>query len=158
MNRIPAHILYPGIVVAILSYSLISSFFLVRASQSDGGAQVLENYYERSVHWDDHQAVASYSAGLNWDLSWDLLDGSESYVTIVDAYDTPVVGVGGTLRLRRPQLAEDVSVRELEAVASRPGVYRFDQVELSPGYWDVVLEGEYNERPIVFSERRQIPQ
>ena len=158
MNRIPPHILYPGIVVAILSYSIISSYFLVRASQSDGGAQVLENYYERSVHWDDHQAVVSYSDALNWQLRWELLEGPEGFVTIVDAYNTPVVGVGGKLRLRRPQLAEDVSVREIEAVASRPGVYRFDQVELSDGYWDVVLEGEYNQRPILFTERQQIRQ
>ena len=54
--RIPPQFLYPGIVVGILSMSVIAHIYLVVQASSDGGAQVVPDYYEKAQAWDSQQA------------------------------------------------------------------------------------------------------
>lgn len=59
INRIPPQILYPGMVIAILAMSVLAHIYLVIEAASDGGAQVVPNYYEKAIHWDAKQARAA---------------------------------------------------------------------------------------------------
>lgn len=156
MKRIPAHIFYPGLVIALLLFSLGSSAVLVMASRSDGGAQVMNDYYQQSVHWDEKQAVIAGSKDLHWTFDWDFDNPEEGRLSVRDRYDTPVVGVNAQLRVRRPQFADDVSVASLEAVKGQPGVYRFEHQRTGRGVWDIILEGDYRDQPIWFAERQQV--
>lgn len=56
MDRIPAHIRYPGFVLAFLLGSVLSQVFLFRAAFSGEGLQVEDNYYQRALGWDQAQA------------------------------------------------------------------------------------------------------
>lgn len=59
IKRIPPQILYPGMVIAILSMSVIAHVILIVNASSDGGAQVVPDYYEKAVNWDAEQARAA---------------------------------------------------------------------------------------------------
>ncbi len=56
IRRIPPQILYPGLVVGILVMSVIAHIVLLVKASSDGGAQIVPDYYEKSKTWDDDQA------------------------------------------------------------------------------------------------------
>lgn len=56
MDRVPAHIRYPGLVLIFLLGSVLSQVFLFRAAFSGEGLQVEDNYYQRALGWDQAQA------------------------------------------------------------------------------------------------------
>lgn len=56
IKSVPPHILYPGMVIGILLMSVIAQMTIVYKATSDGGAQVVPDYYEKASHWDDEQA------------------------------------------------------------------------------------------------------
>jgi len=56
MDRVPAHIRYPGLVLTFLLGSVLSQVFLFRAAFSGEGLQVEDNYYQRALSWDQAQA------------------------------------------------------------------------------------------------------
>lgn len=154
--RIPSHILYPGMVLSLLTFSVCSSIVLVMAARSDGGAQVVPGYYEESVNWDARQVVRRESEALQWDLQLEMDRTADGVLRVFDVHAQPIVGLEGTLRLRRPQLADDVAVAALQAVEGEPGVYRFEHPEAAPGFWDVVLEGQLKEQPIHLTQRLRV--
>lgn len=59
IKRIPPQILYPGMVIAILLMSVAAHVVLITKASSDGGAQVVPDYYEKSINWDSEQARAA---------------------------------------------------------------------------------------------------
>lgn len=59
MPRIPPHVLYPGLVVAILGMSVTANIILIVLASTDGGAQVVPDYYEKAQSWDAEQARAA---------------------------------------------------------------------------------------------------
>lgn len=46
MKRIPEHIFWPGLIIAILSMSFISGGILVYVSTLHGGAQAIEHSFD----------------------------------------------------------------------------------------------------------------
>lgn len=54
MVRIPEHIFYPALVVAILLVSVAAHVALIVMASRDGGPQVVPDYYQRGVHWDEN--------------------------------------------------------------------------------------------------------
>lgn len=54
--RIPPHILYPGLVIAILLMSVTANVVLVIKASSDGGARAVPDYYDKASRWDAEQA------------------------------------------------------------------------------------------------------
>lgn len=56
IKRIPPQFLYPGIVIGILLLSVVAHIILIVEASSDGGAQVVPDYYEKSLQWDETQA------------------------------------------------------------------------------------------------------
>lgn len=59
IRRLPPEILYPGMVIAILAMSVAAHIYLIAKASSDGGAQVVPDYYEKAVNWDAEQARAA---------------------------------------------------------------------------------------------------
>ena len=56
ISRIPPQFLYPGIVVGILSMSVLAHVFLIVKATNDGGAEVVPDYYQKAQNWDAEQA------------------------------------------------------------------------------------------------------
>lgn len=154
--RIPSHILYPGMILGLLGFSISICTILVLASRSDGGPQVIPDYYVQSVEWDERESVRQASRALGWtlDVSFDRHD--EGQVRVTDGQAQPVVGLDGSVRLRRPQLADDVTVAALVPVDGEPGLYRFEHPPAAPGFWDLVLEGEFQDQPVHLTQRHRV--
>ncbi len=106
MKHIPAHIAWPMAVVGLILLGMTSTFGVLIASRSDGGPQVIKQYYQQAVAWDSTAAVRQASLDLGWtlDVSRSRKDGqTELLVRIVDRDGHPVPGLSGELRLSRPQ-------------------------------------------------------
>lgn len=156
MITIPSHIRYPAMIFGLLGMTLVVNIILVVAVRSDGGAQIMEDYYEKSVHWDEQAAIRQESDKLGWTLTVDLPREAPGEVRVTNADGLPVTGLSATLRLRRPHLAEDVAQVDLTAVGGQPGVYRFEHPSAHAGLWDFVVEGEFGGRPVAFQQRQRV--
>ena len=93
LDRIPAHIRYPGLVMFFLGGSIVGQVFLFRAAFSNGGPQIEENYYERAMG-DVIVARAekiSASRALGWNITIEPTQDREHIVlAIKDANGAPL--------------------------------------------------------------------
>lgn len=156
MIRIPPHILYPGIIFALLGMSFTMSTILVLTSRSGDGLQLEHNYYERSVNWDQSQEELQKSARLGWTLDITMNPTPLGHVVITDAANQPVEGLNAQITLRRPQFADDISTTPLTPVADQPGRYAFSHPPSPVGVWDLIIEGEFSEQSVRFERRHEV--
>lgn len=157
MITIPSHIRYPAMIFGLLGMTLVVNIILVIAIRSDGGAQIMDDYYEKSIHWDEQEAIRQESQALGWTLAVNLPAEEPGEVRVINADGLPVTGLTATLRLRRPHLAEDVAQVDLKSVRGQPGVYQFEHPTARAGLWDFVVEGEFGGRPVAFQQRQRVP-
>lgn len=140
MINIPAQFFWPGFVVGLLMLNVSMSFTILYKATSDEGPQVVPDYYQRSVHFEDEiQARMRFQ-----DRGWDVLVSpgiQEHTVTILDGAGEPVEGVSGQVILKRPQSGEPRGSDDLSAT-SHAGVYTFEGRLQEPGRWyfDLHLE------------------
>jgi nitrogen fixation protein FixH len=158
MVRIPPHILYPGLVICLLIFNVSMGITILTAARSDGGAQVVDDYYQKAVNWDEIQALRQQSKALGWKLDLEVQVGTEladklGHLRIVDAEGQPVSGLTAEVMVRRPNLTEPVAVVQLQELEA--GHYVFPNHVADPGIWDFVLKGERDERPYVAELRRE---
>jgi nitrogen fixation protein FixH len=137
-SLIPAHILWPGLVVGLLLFSVGTQVVLLQQAKSDGGEQIEADYYKRAVGWDERRAREEASDALGWQV--EVRAGSSLRLVFKDLGGAPVEGLEGEVSLRRPQLAAPVGEGALEAVPGAPGVYQVPAPQWQPGLWDVQIE------------------
>lgn len=148
MDRIPPHIRYPGMVVMLLTGTIISQVILFKAATKDRGLQVEPDYYTRAVAWDKHVAREEASRALGWEVGVAVSDDRQVAapnlrhleLTLHDAQGKPLTGVTGTVRLLRPELATEAPPHPLVAQPERPGVYRVTTTLPRPGVFDLSLD------------------
>lgn len=144
---------WPFIVVGLLVANAALAFFALYMSRSDGGAQVIPDYYSRAVAWDSVAASqrATSSSGLT--LRVTEAHRADSIVFVVtDASGMPVADVSGTVTIRRPHLTEAIGQFEVNgnpfSVAARfPGAGLFDAAA------DLTVSGVEFEPQIRFERR-----
>lgn len=142
VNRpaIPPRLFWPGLVVSLLIMSITAVALTIVAATSDGGVQVVENYYEQAAAWDSTQARQAASDALGWQATLRVEPaGAEGLravvVSVRDAEGRPVEGLAGTLTARRPHRSAAVATAPLVEAAT-PGVYRQALPLAAPGLWD----------------------
>jgi len=157
---IPPHILWPGIVVAILLMSVLANVVLVVAATRDGGAQVEADYYQRALHWDEDRADREASDALGWRT--DLVvqapqtpGGPTVLVTIADAHGQPVDGLAGAMMVRHTTQAEWKSL-ELTPIVGSHGQYTAAATFDRPGLWDFTVNARRNGEHFVQTTRREL--
>jgi nitrogen fixation protein FixH len=160
--KIPPHIAWPGAIVALLLLGIGSAFTILIASRSDGGAQVIENYYERAVDWDAEADRQAASARLGWTLHIQVASVANGNplrdveATVRDREGTPVAGLVGTLRLSRPQHARPVAELPLAPVPDQPGSYRQAMPIDAPGLWDFQILARRDTSHFQATVRREV--
>ena len=144
---LPPHIAWPFFVVGLLVLGVGWSMWVVFASSSDGGAQVVENYYEKAVNWDDrHQLIQqSIAAGWRVDIKY-VPDASPEKrgiieIRINDKDGRPVENLRGSVKIYRPQTTKAMSEMAFNNVVGRPGVYT-QLFQPAPGLWDFEIAAE----------------
>lgn len=139
-----AHILWPAAIIGLLLLSGLTTAAIFWASRSDGGAQIVDDYYQKSVAWDSIAAVRDQSNLLGWTAAVSIRveeDGRYGLVTVIDRDGLPVEGLSGVAVVSRPQTSASYGTHAL-APAGTPGFYRFDFPYTTGGLWDIDLQTE----------------
>lgn len=138
LDKIPDHIKYPGMVVAILGTSVLSQVFLFSAAFSNGGPQIERDYYARAVGYDKAQEMRAQRDRLGWRV--EALPMADALVVRVrDGAGRGVEGLAGAVEAQRANRAQVEPQAALEPVAGQPGYYRA-RVAASDGVWDVRIK------------------
>lgn len=144
--RIPPHIGWPLFIVALLLVSVSAGIITIIAAGSDGGPQIVEDYYDRAVRWDEEAARRAASAALGWEATVRVAAAGAQAglrtveVAVRDRDGAPVAGLRGTLRAARPQWAHAVAQVPLVPVAETPGLYRQEVPVGEAGLWDFEID------------------
>ncbi|GIV58336.1 MAG: hypothetical protein KatS3mg042_1249 [Rhodothermaceae bacterium] len=141
---LPPHIGWPLFVVALLASGVATTLGTLFAARSDGGAQVIDDYYRKAAEWDAHAADLAASATLGWQVRVAVVPDEAGRplleLTVRDRDGQPVTGLTGTVRAFRPQWAEAVGEAPLAEVTAPPGVYRQPLPLEGRGLWDFEIE------------------
>jgi nitrogen fixation protein FixH len=160
MPEIPPKYFYPGMVIGLLLMSVGFVTTTVIAAHSDGGPQVVEDYYQKSVDYDETQARREAAANTGWTVEVTNLAeagaGEPLLIEIVDRKGQPVTGLEGTLELRRPELARAVGTSELTPAAGKPGFYEASVAAGRDGLWDIEMTIRQGESTYLFDTREEL--
>ena len=122
---------WPLFIVALLVFQVgVGMFFLWKAT-SDRSFSVEEDYYEKAVNWEQHQAQESANLELGWRLDCEVGSLNEG---------------GGTRRLsallatadEHPVSGASVRVEAFHNIRARD-IRRADLTEVEPGRYEVLL-------------------
>lgn len=159
---LPPHIGWPLFVVALLLMSIGAATVTVIAARSDGGAQVVTEYHEAGIDWNERMAVQAASDRLGWtaevQVASQLLDnGLRPFaVTVRDREGRPVTDLRGTVRLERPQLAQAVTQFPLSPLPDSLTQYQFAAPITAAGLWDFALDVSRGDERFVTTVRTEV--
>ena len=131
---------WPLFIITLLVVGAVGSLAAVVAAHSDGGAQVIDDYYRKAVNWDEAAARRAAVEALGWTVQVEVGPGPAAArpveVTVHDRDGRPVTGLEGTLRAWRPHLAAPVAEVALTPT-DVPGRYRQPLPIRASGLWDL---------------------
>ncbi|MBX3406194.1 MAG: FixH family protein [Phycisphaeraceae bacterium] len=132
--------LFPGIIFALLGLNFVIVGITVYAANSDGGAVIEPNYYQRALHWDDQRALEERGRVLGWSAGVELTvkDGATAIgVKLADRAGDPIGGA--TVRALAFRSADAGRRHELILREVGPGRYEGLVPTRGGGAWQVEL-------------------
>lgn len=144
--QIPPHVAWPAFIVALLLLSVGTSVGTLVIAGTDGGAQIVDDYYQQGVRWDETAARRAASEALGWTVEvvvqpTGLQEGLRTVDVVVrDRAGQGVDGLQGMLRASRPQHAAAVAALPLQPVPGEAGLYRQQMPVAARGIWDFNVE------------------
>jgi nitrogen fixation protein FixH len=154
---VPPHIAWPAFVVALLLLGIGSAFEALFAARSDGGAQIVEDYYDAALGFEDEQAARAASAALGWaaDVEVGVCENGLCAVelTVRDRAGAPVTGLAGVLTTSRPQEAGTAAKIPLAPKEGAPGVYRQLVPLAAAGLWDFSIDARRGDERFLTTTR-----
>lgn len=155
----PPHIAWPAFVIALLLLGIGSAFEALFAARSDGGAQIVEDYYDAALDFDETRAARAASDALGWTaaVSVGACEGGlcPVEVTVRDRDGAPVEGLSGVVRASRPQEATAAARLPLSS-SEAPGVYRQLMPVSADGLWDFALDAQRGDDRFITTVRREL--
>lgn len=151
-------IVWPAAVIALLLMSGVTTFAVLIASRSDGGAQVVGDYYRKSVAWDSLAAERRESEQLGWIAHVEMRPSPEAVgvVSFSDRGGRAITGLVGSVTVSRPQSATTYGTHSLAAVDSLSGSYVFSFPYAGRGLWDLDMVAKRGEEKFVRRIRIEI--
>ena len=158
IRNIPPHIFYPGLVIAILSMSFIANGYLLYSAQSDGGPQIIDDYYDKAVSWEESQKIQKTSDAMQWGVKVVMGEHVDKnrrvHLTIQDQRGTPVEKLQGLVKLHHPAIKALASEAELQEVA--PGRYEVLLPINRKGLWDFIVDAKVGEQHLIKKTRLEV--
>ena len=147
-------LVWPLVVVCLLLSSVLMMVGVVFMARSDGGAQVIENYYEKAVAWDSLNAGEQEfrSRGITPVL---VLSENTGILTLLGPNRAKVAGLKGKVELARPQSSAAGPMVELSFM-NADSTYLFPTGELANGLWDFRFTVTDQSTPLAFSVRKEV--
>lgn len=149
---------WPAFIVLLLVSSVVMMGLVVMAARSDGGAQVVPEYYQQAVRWDslatvrDAASTRGWTARLEVDRSGSGLRGE---VTILDSAGVALVFDSGSITVSRPQFADPEAELVAVPVDGSP-VLAFETPLSDPGLRDIQVVVHDAKGPVSFRWRREL--
>ena len=147
-------LIWPVIVVALLLTSVGGMATVVFFARSDGGAQVIDQYYEKAVAWDSLSAMNQAYRKKKWTAVLTVENGNGSLI-VQDSLRIRVTDLTGIVNLTRPQSASEGVQYSLEYEPEDTS-YAFSHGSLASGLWDYNFQVESGETGFSFSVRKEI--
>lgn len=127
MPKVPPHIFWPGFVIALLLMSATMVTITVVAATNDPSFAVVDNYYEKGLHWDDHMAQLEKNKALGWAARPEVgaaagADLRPLSITLTDRDGAPIEGASIEASVFHFTTAHRVETESLAATGT-PGVY-----------------------------------
>jgi len=154
MKKHTADWVWPGAVIGLILLGMTMTFGILYASRVDGGPEVIPDYYDRAVVWDDMAAERAASEALGWTASIERPDEGQLRLTVRNADGEPISGVHGTVTLMRPHRAAAVEVIPFRVDASNSAV-DIPVTAHGSGLWDVHIEARRGKDRYVDIFRRE---
>lgn len=148
---------WPAFVVLLLVSSVVMMGLVVMAARSDGGAQVVSDYYEQAVRWDSLAAMRDGAAARGWTAELAIeRDGDDlaGRITVLDSTGQALSFGAARVTVSRPQYAESESEFDAVPVDGSP-VLAFRASLPGFGLRDIRAVIEDADGPVLFSWRRE---
>lgn len=158
--KLPPRIGWPLFIIGLLSISISASVYTLFAAHSDGGASVVNNYYEKGKQWNARMDKKKAGKAITMDV--DVVHAPENEalqavtLTIRDAETGAPVSLSGSLKARRPDRSGVQASVPLASKDNAPGVYRQMLPLPARGLWDLEVEATYNGRTLLKSVRVEL--
>lgn len=159
--RINPNVAWPALIIGLIFISFGYTFAVVYFSNSDGGPQVIENYYAASSTWDATAHELAESEALGWNATFTLpsyATGPDGFrllrVEIQDASGAALSGLTGMVRITRPQYAQEVASLPLQGTEI-PGRYEMWVPVTDAGLWDIALRTQ-GDTPFLAKYRAEV--
>ena len=158
MTKSREHIVWPAAIIILLLSSVVMMTGVLFAARSDGGAQVVDDYYNSAVMWDSLQAIKDQSNASGWNVTFRIDSNEQSGMSkgvfvVHDKSDAVVHDILGQAVIRQPHLASNILSERITASETTPGEYTVS----FPGEWrgliDISLDARTGSDPIVFKQR-----
>jgi nitrogen fixation protein FixH len=149
---------WPAFVVLLLLSSVVMMGLVVMAARSDGGAQVVSDYYEQAVRWDSLASVRDAASARGWTAQLDLERSGNEFegrITVRDSSGTALSFEGARITVSRPQYAEAQSTFDAVPMEGSP-VLAFRSSLQGSGLWDIQALVDDAGGPVLFSWRREL--
>ena len=157
MIRIPSRFIWPSLIIFFLIFNVGWSMTLLFAAKSDGGAQIVPDYYQRSVDFEQELEARQRARSRGWELDASL-QADYGLLRLRDTDDQAVEGVEGVVAFSRPFLTEPIATVALQADPALPGAYRFDNIADQAGLWDLEFLLRQNDNPTLHPLRLNLTQ
>lgn len=125
---------WPLAVIVLLLSSVASMATFVIASQSDGGAVVVDSYYQKAVKWDSLSIVQNRIRERGW-MPQLTLNGKGGIFMLLDSDRKRLPYLTGTVSLSRPHTTEKGGTYALRPL-SADSTYALEFGSLKAGLWD----------------------
>ena len=158
MIRIPEKYFWPGLVITLLLSSVVWWVGMLFVAKSGGGPQIVDDYYQKSVDWEETEALRQAAKNSGWDveLDWSVGGGERLGLYVVDRHGEPVDGLDGSVELYRPERAGAVDTGSLESVDGQPGRYVVDVAATRAGLWDIIIAAKRHQKAYRFELRQEV--
>ena len=142
-SKIPAHIVWPGFVLALLGMSVTMVTITVVAAVGDPSFAVESDYHDKAMRWDDHVAQQARNSELGWQVAVAISsmpgDGEPALIVrLTDRAGAPIVGAAVEGACFHYAVADRVQTLGFVAT-DEPGAYAAPAILHRAGLWDLRL-------------------
>lgn len=155
---------WPAFIVAILGMSITAQAILVYFATRPDAPRPEKDFYDRSLAWDEDQAVVEASRQLGWRVAIDVPTGVEYVagmaqpvdIQVADRGGAPVTGLAGRIAAIRPADTRLSNGAVLSELLYAPGRYRALLRFPAEGLWEIGLDASQGSLRFVHRARVDI--
>ncbi|MFW5973596.1 MAG: FixH family protein, partial [Bacteroidota bacterium] len=137
--------------------SVSAGVYTYVAANSGGGAQVVDDYYDRALAWNDEMVGRALVEALGWTVDVEVGDPGDTGLrmvglTVVDSTGQGISGLQGSIRIYRPHLTNALAEIPLSPKEGDAGQYAQYLPMPAAGLYDLELRARVSDQ--AFTVRR----